>query len=118
MSEAGRQSQSDNATACPSARLHMSDLQDSSRPIRYPLKIAPTLQQLMASVDDVMSDMRRMLQEHMGTAVKRLRVQASAWQSFSALNTGQDRLEAPRPKLDTAVTAHTFSWTLNARLTS
>lgn len=50
-------------------------MQEAGRPIRYPTKIAPTLQELMSGVDGVMSGLRQMLQQHMAAGVKRLRVQ-------------------------------------------
>lgn len=55
------------------ARSHTT--QEPSRPIRFPAKIAPSLQELMSSVDGIMGGLGQMLQEHMAAAVKRLRVQ-------------------------------------------
>jgi hypothetical protein len=52
--------------------------QDAGRPIRYPAKIASTLQELMSGVDGVMAGLRQMLKEHMATEAKRLRAQVRA----------------------------------------
>lgn len=53
-------------------------LQEAGRPIRYPARIAPTLQELMSSVDGVMAELRQTLQQHMAAAVKHLRVQVKS----------------------------------------
>jgi hypothetical protein len=60
------------------ACLCVAAVQDAGRPIRYPAKIAPTLQELMSGVDGVMAGLRQMLKEHMATGGKRLRVQVRA----------------------------------------
>lgn len=53
-------------------------VQEAGRPIRYPAKIPPTLQELSANVDGIMSGLRQMLQEHLAGVTKRLRVQVRA----------------------------------------
>lgn len=49
--------------------------QEANRPIRYPAKIAPNLKELMAGVDAILQGLQQMLQQHVTTAAKQLRVQ-------------------------------------------
>eukprot|EP00879_Flechtneria_rotunda_P009268 GHRR01009702.1.p1 GENE.GHRR01009702.1~~GHRR01009702.1.p1 ORF type:complete len:466 (+),score=205.81 GHRR01009702.1:876-2273(+) len=48
----------------------------ANRPIRYPARIAGSLQEFMAGVDAVLSGLQRLLEQHMVAAVEQLRVQA------------------------------------------
>lgn len=60
------------AVCCP---VHA--LQEPSRPIRFPTKIAANLQELSTSVAAVFSTLQQMLQEHVATATRQFRVQVS-----------------------------------------
>lgn len=77
-------------------------VQEAGRPIRYPAKITPTLQELSLKVDDIMSGLRQMLQEHLTGVTKRLRVQVRARLLRGNIESAGNLLEDPHQSMSVA----------------